>query len=79
MELELITSRRGCEIHQHINGNFHVYEVGESPDTTSAYAVVPTLKEAEMVVDSLFNMYQATSVMDAFMSILPPVPKRAES
>lgn len=58
MDLELITSYRGCEIHRHLhNGTFYVYEIGESPETAAPYAIVSTRKEADLVVDSLAEFY----------------------
>lgn len=60
------TSHRGCEIHKQPDGSFDVYEVGEGPTTTEPYANVPTEGEARLVIDSLFELYQAAKVL-AFM------------
>lgn len=69
--LELITSYRGCEIHQDIHTQaFHVFEIGESPETARPYAVVASRAEADMVVDSLASLYIATQTDKAFKALL---------
>lgn len=64
-EPESPTTHRGCEIHSCEDGSFDVYEVGEDPTTAQPYANVPSLSEARLVIDSLFELYAAKSILDA--------------
>lgn len=69
--LDFITSYRGCEIHQDIHTQaFHVFEIGESPETAQPFAVVPTRTEADLVVDSLVSLYVATQTDKALKTLL---------
>lgn len=65
IEPGLEASHRGCEIHRCADGSFDVYEIGEDPTTAEAYANVPSLSEARLVVNSLFELYSAASIIDA--------------
>ena len=69
--LELVTSYRGCEIHQDtLTQTFHVFEIGESPKTAEPYAVVNSRVEADMVVDSLASLYVAVQTDKVFRLLL---------
>lgn len=63
-------SYRGCEIHKRPDGSFDVYEVGEDPTTTEPYANVGTESEARLVIDSLFELYNAATFLAALEQLM---------